>query len=86
MNTNKKNEVTAAITVTRAHQFDDGSIIFDMEINGVKIFGNRLVDGKNGKFVSFPSRKGNDGNYYSHAFYKLTNGDTQNIIAQIENM
>lgn len=83
MNTSKK---TSNITVTRAHQFDDGAITFDMEINEVKIYGCRLVDGKNGKFVSFPSRKGKDGNYYSYAFYKLTNDDTANIVAQIEAM
>ena len=84
MKVNTKN--TSNITVTRAHQFDDGSITFDMEVNEVKIYGCRLVDVKNGKFVSFPSRKGKDGNYYSYAFYKLTNDDTANIVAQIEAM
>jgi len=79
-------ETTTKITVTRAHQFDDGAITFDMIINEVSIYGCRLVDGKNGKFVSFPSRKGKDGNYYSHAFYKLTNDDTANIVAQIEEL
>ena len=81
MNISKK--TTSNITVTRAHQFNDGSITFDMEVNEVKIYGCRLVDGK---FVSFPSRRGKDGNYYSHAFYKLTNDDTANIVAQIEAM
>lgn len=79
-------ETTTKIFVTRAHQFDDGAITFDMIINEVSIYGCRLVDGKNGKFVSFPSRKGKDGNYYSHAFYKLTNDDTANIVAQIEEL
>lgn len=88
MNTKKKTTSTetnnAAINVERAHQFDDGSIVFDVTINGVKIFNCRLVEGKKGQFVSFPSRKGTDGNYYSHAFYPLSSDDTALIIAQIE--
>lgn len=31
------------------------------------IYGCRIVAGKNGKFLAFPSRKGSDGNYYNHA-------------------
>lgn len=84
----KKNDtaVNYEVEVIRAHQFEDGSIVFDMTINGVTIYGNRLVEGKNGQFVSFPSRKGKDGQYYSHAFAKLSKEDTDKIVAQIEEM
>lgn len=34
----------------------------------VTIYGIRIVEGKNGKFLSMPARKGSDGNYYSHAY------------------
>ena len=75
------------IEVTRAHQFETGEIIFDFKIGGdITIYGCRLVEGKNGQFVSFPSRKGKDGNYYSHVFVKLSEDDVANIIAQIENL
>lgn len=91
MNTKSKKAENAAnnheIEVTRAHQFKDGSIVFDMKIGGdITIFGNRLVDGKNGTFVSFPSRKGNDGNYYSHVFVRLSEDDVASIVAQIEKL
>lgn len=86
----KKTEVAVnnhEIEVTRAHQFNDGTIEFDMKIGGdITIYGNRLVDGKNGIFVSFPSRKGNDGNYYSHVFIKLSEDDVASIVAQIEKL
>lgn len=84
----KKNDtaVNYEVEVIRAHQFEDGSIVFDMTINGVTIYGNRLVEGKNGQFVSFPSFKGMDGQYYSHAFAKLSKEDTDKIVAQIEEM
>lgn len=89
MNT-KKNANTAnnhEIEVTRAHQFKDGSIVFDMKIGGdITIYDNRLVNGKNGTFVSFPSRKGNDGAYYSHVFVRLSEDDVASIVAQIEKL
>lgn len=34
----------------------------------ITIYGIRIVEGKKGKFLSMPSRKGSDGNYYSHAY------------------
>lgn len=33
----------------------------------VTIYGIRIVEGKNGGFLSMPSRKGSNGKYYSHA-------------------
>lgn len=81
----KKNEsVVKSVEVLRAKAFDNGGVVFDVTINDVTIYGCRVVEGKNGDFVSFPSRKGNDGNYYSHAFIKLTNEDTKEIISQVE--
>ena len=72
------------IKVTRGHVFDDGSVAFDMEVNGVSIYNATLRDGKNGQFVSFPSRKGKDGKYYSHVFVKLSDDDVKTIVEQLE--
>ena len=52
--------------------WSDGGVSCDvtLSINKaeiVTIYGIRLVEGKNGKFLSMPSRKGSDGTYYSHA-------------------
>ena len=47
----KRNEsVKKEIKVTRAHAYKD-QLFFDMVVNGVSIYGCRLVDGKKGVFV-----------------------------------
>ena len=82
----KKEAQKNDIQVTRAHQFDDGSITFDMTVNGVTIYGNRIVEGSKGTFVSFPSRKGKDNKYYAYAFVQLSADEVKDIISQIEKL
>ena len=77
---------TNEIKVVRAYQFDDGSIAIDLEVNGVSIYNATLREGKNGQFVSFPSRKGKDGKYYSHVYVKFSEDDIQTIIEQVEEL
>lgn len=83
----KKKEANEVVTVeakvTRANQVND-TVFFDMEINGVTIYGCKVVEGSKGDFISFPSHKGKDGKYYNHAWVKLSDNDTQAIIAQVE--
>lgn len=74
------------IKVTRAHEFDNGNVAFDMEINGVTVYGATMIAGKKGNFVSFPSRKGSDGKYYSHCYAKLSDDDVKNIDKQLDDM
>ena len=71
----------AKIEVTRAHEFDDGNISINLEINGVTIYGASIVKGKNGRFVSFPSYK-KDGRYWNYAYYRLEDDETEDIIEQ----
>ena len=80
----KTESAVQSVEVTRAKAFDNGGVVFDMVVNGVTIYGCRVVEGKNGDFISFPARKGSDGNYYSHAYIKLTEDDTKQIISQVE--
>lgn len=80
----EKIAVKNVIKVTRAHVFDDGNVAFDMEINGVSIYNSTLREGKNGQFVSFPSRKAKDGKYYSHVYVKLSEDDVKAIVEQLE--
>ncbi len=83
----KKKEVSEAqIEVTRAKQFKDGGVVCDVKINGVTIYGCRIVEYKGDDFVSFPSRKGSDDKYYNHAYYPLTEDDTKEIISQVEKL
>ena len=80
------------IEVTRAASFKNSNNIgFDMIINDVKIYGCIYVQGKNKKgedyaFVSFPSRKSDDGNYYNHAYVTLSEKDEETIEKALEAM
>lgn len=81
----KKNKsIITSMDVTRAHAFDNGGAVFDAIINGITIYGLRVVEGKNGDFISFPARKGSDGSYYNHVWVKLTDDDTKELISQVE--
>lgn len=80
----KSESAVQSVEVVRAKSFDNGGVVFDVTINGVSIYNCRVVEGKNGDFISFPARKGSDGNYYSHAYIKLTEDDTKKIIGLVE--
>ena len=86
------------IEVLRAKDFtkDDAkenecSIVFDMKVNGVTIYGcwYRTGSDKKGEdyeMVSFPSQKGKDGKYYNHAYVQLQQSDIDFISFEIEKM
>lgn len=79
-----KKEVTAievtSLEVTRAREYED-IFFFDMVLNGVSIYGCRLIEGEEGWFVSFPSKKSNKkgGKWFNHCWAKLT----EDAIAEI---
>lgn len=73
------------IEVIRAKEYKN-TVFFDVNINGVSIYGCRFVEGKNGDFVSFPSYKGSDGKYYSHCYIKLGEADVSLIDEQIDEL
>lgn len=70
---------------------DKTSVLADLTINGVKIYGCKAVtykkDGKETDFVSFPQRKGKakDGSdtWYYVAYVPLTNEDSAKICQAI---
>lgn len=70
--------------VTRARRFDNGGEVFDLLLNGISIYGCRLVDGANGTFVSFPARKGSDGKYYSICYAVLDDATVESICKQVD--
>lgn len=90
----KKEAQELTIKVTRAHDFSkDGktSIAFDMEVNGVTIYGcwyrEGEKDGEEWSIVNFPSRQDEkSGKYYSHAYVKLTQDQVDEIAKQLENL
>ena len=79
------NNVEIDAKVIRANQVND-TVYFDVTINGVTIYGCRVVEGSKGDFVSFPSHKGKDGKFYNHAWVKLSDDDTAAIVKQVEEM
>ncbi|MBO7676873.1 MAG: hypothetical protein J6S49_05110 [Erysipelotrichaceae bacterium] len=88
--TKAKEQANHSIEVLRARELDNGTIIFDMKVNDVTIYGCNYKtftkkDGS-GEFakVGFPSRKGSDDNWYSHAYFTVTEDDLANIEKGIE--
>lgn len=62
----------------------DAIVVADVEINGITIYGMRVVESKNGDFLSFPQTKGKDGKYYSICWAKLSEKDQADILKAIE--
>ena len=65
--------------------WSDDSVSCDVTLSIAKaelvtIYGIRVIEGKNGKFLSMPARKGSDGNYYSHA--RIVDDDISNAILE----
>lgn len=69
--------------VKNVNQYKD-TVFFNLVINGVTIYGCRCVEGKNGDFIAFPSKKGNDGKYYNHVYVALSEEDAKKILEEVE--
>ena len=92
----KEKRVEYVVKVLRAKDFTeksklDTNVAFDMEVNGIKIYGCWLKegiskDGKDYSVISLPSQKGKDGNYYSVAWFPISKELTKEIREQIVNM
>lgn len=69
--------------VTNVRELEFG-VLFDLTINGVKIYSCKVVEGKHGDFISFPSYKGKNGKYYTHCYFDLTDEETAEIIKEVD--
>lgn len=84
-NEKKVNNVEYNVEVTRAIEFKSGDVAFDMVVNGVTIYNCYVRQTKKGDdFIAFPSRKGNDGKYYSYTYFPIDDDLLQNILDQID--
>lgn len=85
-NNKTKKQTPIEWAVDNVRQWKDGGISFSLTITvgedrPLTIYGCRVADGKKGgNFVSFPSRKGSDGKYYSHAYIRLTDEEQDDIL------
>lgn len=80
----KKNAENRKFKVTNVFEASTGTVFFNLTINDVTIYGCRVVEGKNGDFISFPQKKGNGDKYYNIAYIKLTDDESKAIIAEVE--
>lgn len=75
------------INVKRAKEFKSGDIGFDMEVNGITIYGCVYKNIDKGNFVSFPAKKNEaDGKYYNHVYFKIDEDTLKNIEDQISSL
>lgn len=77
--------------VTRAKEIKEGTVSFDMEVNGVKVYGcwykeGTSSNGKDYQIVNLPQEKGNDGKYYSIAWFPMSKEVRENIIGQLQKL
>lgn len=77
-------DINYTVEVNRATEVKN-AVMFDMTVNGVKIYGCSVVKGKNNSmFVSFPSHKGKDGKYYNYAWFSLNDDLQADIIKKVQ--
>lgn len=77
------NVLNCAFRVDSVRETEYGVYFNLVLFESVIIFGCRIVEGKNGAFISMPSRKSGD-RYYSHVGIKLTEELTQEILNAVE--
>jgi len=82
---NQEQVQITSLRVMRASEYKDTTFL-DLEVNGVKIYGCRFINGKNGNFVAFPSQKGKDGQYYNIAYVPLTDEHVNQIDEQLDEL
>lgn len=74
-----------SVNVTRVKNFD-GFVVFDMQLNGIIIYGCRVIETEKGDFIAFPSKKGKDGNYYNICYARIGKEEQAAILKTVESM
>lgn len=70
-------------SIQRVTQYKD-TIYCDLKINGIFINGCRVVEGKDGDFIAFPSYKGKDDKYHNYVYVSLSKEDSKAILDEVE--
>lgn len=70
--------------VSNVRDINKIGVMFTLCLNGVYINNCRVVEGKKGDFISFPSYKGSNDKYYNYVFFKFTDEDHAAILAEVE--
>ena len=84
----KKNNIqpieVQSVEILRAVPYED-MYFFDMSLNGIRIYGAKLIEGEDGWFIGFPSKKPakKSDKWYNHVWVPLSEDDTAEIIAAV---
>lgn len=72
--------------VIRAREGKGSVVYFDAEINGLTVYGMKVVPLKDGSgdFVSFPSYKGNDGKFYNVVYASFRDDTARSILDAVQ--
>lgn len=74
-------------SVKNSREWDNGLVTTTLTLNGITVYNVRIMQTHDGnhEFLAFPSRKGNDGNYYPYVYVALSDEDIAKIIEAIDN-
>lgn len=70
--------------VLNARKTKNGFVFFNLKLNGITIYGCKRIESKKGAFISFPSYKGTDGNYYSYVYARLDDETVSDILDSVD--
>ena len=73
----------SSVSVERVRDTSKG-VFFTLVLNGIYIHNCKVVEGKNGDFISFPQYKGSNGKWYSYVWVSLSEVDSNHIISLVE--
>lgn len=61
------------------------NLVLELE-NGapVTIYGCRVVEGRDGDFIGWPSYKDNNGNYWNHVYVAIDPADVADILSEVQ--
>lgn len=84
-------ETFKGVTVKRAHDWGNGNITFDAMFDKiVTVYGMKYIerekDGTDISFISFPQKKGKDGNYYNHVWFRISEYLQTSIEQQLKDL
>ena len=86
---NDKNFITIDdITIERANEIKEGTVMFDITVGNVKIYGMSMramtnKDGQEWNAIGFPARKADNGKYYDIAWFPASNELKEQIAQKV---
>ena len=78
-----------AYTISRVKEVTDTMVSFNINVNGVTIYGMKVIKykskktGEDGMMVAFPTRKGSDDKYYNICTFSMTQEMQDDIINHV---